>query len=289
MRKNGFTLIELLIAIALMGILLSSVTMIFFTTTETVSNAEASQSVMMHARYAVDKFEKDLMGCLSFSSGQNRFVMENGRVDPDKGQANFPKPDSGHHIGQAADRISFRTTTTVGDILRIAEITYMLLPGNKALGAAQAGEGPGWGTQGIVEGAKENGEAKLSGRPLYTLVRRVRVADPGATNLSQPWTQIAQDSLGNYVADEELCRFIISFNFEYYASNQRFSQLEEPNYFDDSDPLGDGEGSNDVVDGLPGVPTPIRVPSIRLTMVVLDDAGERQERIFNKVMWIPMG
>jgi hypothetical protein len=37
------------------------------------------------------------------------------------------------------------------------------------------------------------------------------------------------------------------------------------------------------------VPTALRVPYVRVTLVVVEDAAERQERTIQKVMWVPMG
>src|SRR5262245_48219037 len=51
---GGFTLIEILVAIALMVILMSAVTVIFMNTTETVAGAEARTDVYNNARYALD-------------------------------------------------------------------------------------------------------------------------------------------------------------------------------------------------------------------------------------------
>jgi hypothetical protein len=34
---------------------------------------------------------------------------------------------------------------------------------------------------------------------------------------------------------------------------------------------------------------PLRVPKIRVTMVIVEDAARRSERMIQKEMWIPMG
>ena len=63
-RRGGFTLVELLIAIILMMILLSAITLIFMRTTDTVAISEARTTVYTNARYALDMMKNDLMGCL---------------------------------------------------------------------------------------------------------------------------------------------------------------------------------------------------------------------------------
>ena len=49
------------------------------------------------------------------------------------------------------------------------------------------------------------------------------------------------------------------------------------------DPIGDGQGPNDT-----GA-TAIRMQAVRVTLVIVEDIGERQERTIQKVMWIPQG
>src|SRR3972149_8372622 len=134
-RRNGFTLIELLIAIILMVILLSAVTMIFMNTTQTVTRSQARTQVYTQARYAMDPFENDLLGCISFNSGQQRFCMDNGMAVMGKEGADYPKFGvNGNHVHGAADRLIFRTTTAVADTTQTVEVTYHLVPGNLALG-----------------------------------------------------------------------------------------------------------------------------------------------------------
>lgn len=287
MTRRGFTLLELLISIVLMMILLAAVTLIFMRTTDTVSTTEARTTVYTNARYALDTMQNDMYGCIAFSSGQQRFIMDNGIVG---GAGNPPTYNAGgSHVGNAADRLIFRTTTTVADTLQSCEVEYCLVAASKAL-SAPGGTLPG---SNFVNG--DNSKAQTVGtngpsRPLYTLVRRVRVADPAnPTSYSLP----AKDKGNNIVQDQELCHYVISFNIEYFADNGLFSNLNPSpcpsqagwGMAGGNDPLGNGQGPNDGVGG----GTPYRITMIRVTLVLVEDPAERQERAIQKVMWIPMG
>ncbi len=284
-RRRGFTLIELLISIILMVILLSAITMIFFNTTKVVTDSQSRTHVYTQARYALDMLENDLLGCLAFNSGQQRFCMDNGSSLLGKDGAEHPRYGvSGGHTHGGADRLIFRSTTTVADTVQTAEVTYELVPGNLALapnGVLQKGD-PDRGRTFPSANFPE-------GRPLYTLLRRTRIFNPG----SGAYDQMPLDSRQIAVNDAELCTFVTHFNLEYFASNQQFSQLD-PSYFTSlvvpggkNDPLGNGQGENDGV-GAPGL-TPIRVPFIRVTLTIVEDNKARQERTLQKTIWIPMG
>ncbi len=288
MARRGFTLVELLICIILMMILLSAVTMVFVNTTEMVTTTEARTAVYTNARYALDTMEVDLKGCLPFNSGQQRFILDNGNA---AGPGNAPSYNAGtgQHIGNAADRLIFRTTSTVGDTLQTVEVEYALISGAKALGPP-GGLLPGANSPPFVVSG-DPGKGQTVGqagapRPLFTLVRRVRAADNSGI-----YTLPAKDKDNNVIYDSELCRFVISFNIEYLANDQTLSQLE-PSPCPSSpawggaggdDPLGNGAGPNDTGSA------PYRVPYVRITIVIVDDAAERQERAILKTISIPMG
>lgn len=285
----GFTLIELLITIVLMGILLSAVTMVFMQTTDTVAIAESRTTIYTNARYALDSLENDLLSCITFDSGMQAFAMENGGVVT---PGSFPVYGvSGRHVpmpgaGAPADLIEFIATTTVGDTLQTCKVTYELIPSNFTISVA--------GT--ATSGDQSHKETVRTKRGLYTLMRRVRVADPNVPitpGVPPKYDQIPQDRLGNPIADQELCHYVIGFNLEYYDETHKFSQLE-PSLFTRKlggpyDPLGNGQGINDTNPPPPAIPTALRVPYVRATLVIVEDASERQERVLQKVMWIPMG
>lgn len=321
--EQGFTLIELLISIALMMILIVAITMIFVNTTETVANQEARMTVYTNARYAIDIMENDLLGAFGLNepmqpgkksggpggtSGGATFIptdhipqafwMDNGEVPkadsgiPD-GSGELPKlngmADQKAHYERAGDAIGFRTVTTVGDSVQTCEVTYLLIPGDHTLDSPQVGAScpinkpmadvqkwlqPGDGTHTKTVRTK---------RPLYTLVRRVRLQNAAQANGPAVFDLIPKvtDKQGNQVVvqDQELCYYVVSFNLEYLANNRAFSQIGT--HFTHDDPIGNDTGTNDT----PG--SAYRIPAVRVTMRIVEDVGERQERTIQKVMWIP--
>lgn len=289
--RGGFTLIELLISIALMCMILFSITLIFHRTTETVAQQEARTTVYTNARYALDILENDLMGCLPFDPPKipvppipggpapaaaiptQSFWLENNVATP----GTVPGvPVSGNHEQQAADKLSFRATTTVGDTLQTVQVTYMLIPGNMVMS----------GATGVPStGDKHHEKTARTDRGLFTLVRMVRGPDDSPTPIwRMPVRVKPRGSLAEEEApDQELCHYVLSFNIEYLSSSLTYSQLDVPGPCPSSDPIGDGKGNNDT-----GT-TAIRMQALRVTLVIVEDVGERQERTIQKVMWIPQG
>ena len=285
MDRRGFTLIELLIAIVLMIILLSAVTMVFVHTTEVVNQSQARTQVYTQARYAMDMLESDLLACLPFT-GQQQFSMDNGvggmenriAIEPNYAQM------GGHVDGVAADMLIFVATAQVANTTQTARFTYYLLPGHKALDQNGNPEDGGDPEQGATVPNAQNPD----GRPIYTLIRRTEVYNPatGQYNLRP------LDAQQKPVPDMELCRFVTSFNLEYFGSNMLFSQLSPspfrsrmpPGAKDDA--LGNGLGEND---GQGENAIPVRVPMIRVTITIVEDRQARQERTIQKVIAIPMG
>ena len=282
-NRAGFTLIELLIAIVLMIILLSAVTMVFVHTTETVTISQARSQVYANARLAADLLEEDLLACFPFTGAQE-FTMDNGTGSLQGGVAAEPRPGGGGHTTNAADKLNFIATTLVGTTHQSARIQYFLLPGHKALDAVGN----------VEEGDPDFGRTMPTpqfpqGRPLYTLIRRVLVLNP----VTGRYDQRPMDQLGKPVPDMELCRFVTSFNLEYYSANLGYSQLD-PSPFQSNvtpggknDALGNGLGENDGEGSEDAVP--IRIPSIRITLTIVEDRTARQERMIQKVIAIPMG
>jgi len=323
--EGGFTLIELLISIALMMILVAAITMIFVNTTDVVATQEARMTVYTNARYAIDIMENDLLGAFGLnqplppgkkpggSSGSTSggvtyipgehipqaFWMDNGEVPPKNGgggdgNGELPKlngsVDAKAHYERAGDAMGFRTVTTVGDTLQTCEVTYLLIPGDHVLDSPPVGMSStinkpvGDIGKFLQPGDSLHTTTARTKRPIYTLVRRVRMQNPTQPPGPPVFDLIPEvkDKQGNKVViqDQELCYYVVSFNLEYMASNRMFSQLA-PSPFPHSDPIGDDMGPNDT----PG--TAYRVPAIRVTMRIVEDIGERQERTIQKVMYIP--
>jgi prepilin-type N-terminal cleavage/methylation domain-containing protein len=324
--RSGFTLIELLISIALMMILIVAVTMIFVNTTETVAVQEARMTVYTNARYALDTMENDLLGAFGLNEpkrqspmgamapGQSQmnqiympkdhipqaFWMDNGELP--KGNSGIPdgggelpklnlQADFRAHFERAGDAMGFRTVTTVGDTVQTCEVTYLLIPSDHVLETPQPGSSStiNLPMQDVIRwmkpGDATHTKTARTQRPLYTLVRRCRLQNMSqAAGPQAIFDQIpqVQDKQGHLVIvqDQELCYYVVGFNLEYLASNMAFSQLA-PSPFNHTDPLGNDQGLND------SAGTAYRVPAIRVTMRVVDDIDERQERTIQKVMWIP--
>jgi hypothetical protein len=324
-HDEGFTLIELLISIALMMILVVAITMIFVNTTETVATQEARMTVYTQARYALDIMENDLLGAFGLNApllpGQKpgqpppgtggghtyvptnhipqAFWMDNGELPPGKsgitdGSGTLPRLNGGAddraHYERAGDAMGFRTVTTVGDTVQTCEVTYILIPGDHVLTSPGVGamssinNPPADLQQYLKKGDSSHTKTARTERPIYTLVRRVRMQNRTNPNPLPVFDQIPQvqdkQGMNIVVQDQELCYFVVSFNLEYLANNMTFSQLA-PSRFPHSDPLGNDVGPNDQSG------TAYRVPAIRVTMRVVEDVGERQERTIQKVMWIP--
>jgi type II secretory pathway pseudopilin PulG len=258
MRK-GFTLVELLISMILIILLLTALSIIFGASTEAVNTGEARIDVYTQQRFAMDRIQTDLLGCMNFIDGRQAFILENGYINGMN--IVYPAPTAitnwQNNVGKAADRMTFRTISSVGDTTAQCQVTYQLLP--------------------YADTSRQRGSR--SGRPIFVLVRQVRLPNPASP---KNYTVAPTDSAGGLIDDEEVAHFVTSFNIEYYCDMGKYAQLE-PTPCPVTDPLGDGLGAND----LP--PTGYRIPKVRITMQVIDDAGERQERTIVRDMWIPTG
>jgi prepilin-type N-terminal cleavage/methylation domain-containing protein len=302
--NRGFTLLELLISIILMVILLSAVTMIFMQTTDLVSIQEARTTVYTNSRYALETLENDLMGCFPFGAvappgsppqpERQSFWMENGTIAV-ASPGSWPNyAGVGDHVTDAADRICFRAMTTVADTMQAVQVIYELIPGDRALAPPANSPLPIASPGGTVAGDSSHRQTVRMNPPrgLYTLIRRVRAANP--TNPAI-YDQVPKDSTGQLVPDMELCHYVLAFNLEYYSNTRTFSQLQ-PSFFTSKpapasdDPLGNGQGPNDqgVVPPDPAS-GPFRVSAVRVTLRITEDTGERQERVISRVLRIPVG
>ena len=85
-RQKGIGLIELMVSITIGLFVLAGVLQLYATSTQNVSTFEGSSRIQENARYAFNKFEKDIgqagnMGCFSFTTVNNR--IDNVLTDPD--------------------------------------------------------------------------------------------------------------------------------------------------------------------------------------------------------------
>ncbi|HLG41853.1 MAG TPA: hypothetical protein VI643_00710, partial [Planctomycetota bacterium] len=118
-----------------------------------------------------------------------------------------------------------------------------------------------------------------SRRPMYVLVRNLKGPHP---TIPKFFTEPVRDSTGVVMEEEEIVHFVTVFNVEFYADNGKYSQLD-PSPCGTADPLGDLAGANDAAGA------GYRIPNVRLTLTILDDVGERQERTITRTLWIPTG
>lgn len=301
--RRGFTLVELLVVIILMILIIGVVANIFNTSREIISINEARITVYVNASYAMDRIMVDLFGALPWDGGAQRFVLHNFRIDStDEGKDYYDEVSSGaseetggHYLKgtidgadyeAAADVLSFRSVTLAGDQVGSYQVTYYL--------------------KGDAEGGSRHKTWRTQ-RPIFTLMRRVTEASP-AESTTDNWTRLPKIDLNldgtpdTTIQEEEVCHYVLSFNIEYLArenggqGGMNFSQLEASpcNW---SDPLGDGDppsgvsGNDTDDDGDPLTITdnPYRIPQVRITIVIVEDNGERSERMITHVFQIPMG
>lgn len=285
-RLPGFTLVELLISMVLMMIILAAVGMVFSTSVEVTNLGEARIRVYENARRAMDRLQTDLLGAVSFD-GRQSLILENGVSNPSTGAISYTGSSAwADHVRQGADKIQFRSVTVGGDLTQQLLVTYVLEPSG--------------------DPTRSRGK---STRYIYVLKRYLQApnpSDPGVFDVrpqdSSGATLEEPDTMdGNPATSEELVHYVTSFNVEYYGNDGRFSQLH-PSPCPPTEPLGDGKSANDgmtwdaaqgkwipwnelVPPGTPGV----RIPYLRVTLTVLDDVGERQERTITRVFWVPTG
>lgn len=288
MRRSqaGFTLVELLVAIGLMMILISSMVLIFVSTTTTVEINRSRIQIHNAARAALEQFARDLSSMLPMSGGSQRFWMRDG------GELPIASADR-HHIG-AWDTIGFTAVTSVKGVPTTAQVVYRLIKDPRGK---------------TVEKLKDG--ILLAGRQLYILRKELRNVDGGA--LLDP-TKTGGVALDQPTA--ELCHYVVSFNLEYMSASGQYSQIEPgptspsmpqgpfpgPTAIDPGnvaqltatpvDPMGQSTGGADLNDEvLPsGRQSPkYIVPAIRATLRIVEDIEARQERVFTREIWLPAG
>lgn len=287
-RDAAFTLVELLVAIGLMMVLISSLVLIFASTTATVEINRSRIQIHNAARAALEQLARDLTSMLPMDGGAQRFWMRDGGEKPiNSAERNY--------IG-ATDSIGFRAVTSVKGVLTPAQVVYRVVldPRGKSV-------------------EKVIGGNLVAGRQVYIL--RKEVLDLNGNALPDP-TQSGK----TVPAAADLCHYVVSFNLEYLAGAGQYSQIAKvdspppglaampdgpfpgPLAIDPSslvpvsvppvDPMGestDGADINDEV--LPSGRQAPRfvVPAIRATLRIVEDIEARQERVFTREIWLPTG
>ena len=307
-RKNaGITLMELLVAVGLMVLLMTAIVMIFFRSTDVMKIGDARINIYENARAALDTVANDLQNGLSYDGGQQRLQLQQF-VRPAAGGV-----AAGSNTDGAMDTIGIMTVATVpptpGGLtreVRTVYVEYFLAPDEDAETSAN-------GTGSTI--------ALRSSRQIFVLKRRVW-AVIGNTGLVKLTTQLkgavsvplfgtAYPIVPPYVPqvagfgsapdlvlleEGDLCHWVVSFNVEVYWDDTptdpsqpgRWDELSAPApnpYLKAIMPVGD------VVPPQPvGVVVDPTIPrKFRLTMRVIEGAAERQERIFQREVWAPLG
>lgn len=294
-RKNaGFTLMELLVAVGLMVILMTAIVMIFYRSTDVMKIQDARINIYGNARAALDILGSDIQNALPLDGGQQRLWIED-----------FKRPalgvvPMGNNTDGAIDYIGMITVATApagagstSRELRTVYVEYFMMndedPETSFTGAGYT-------------------EAQRSQRQIFVLKRRLwTISTAGAltklttqqkstiplfTPMPTP-TSLATGagSAPDFLLIEEgdLCHWVLSFNIEAYWDDTpadpngpgKYSELDEgaPMPFQKAImPVGD------IIPGDPAFPRKFRV-----TMRVIEGAGERQERVFQRDIWAPLG
>lgn len=259
-NKHGFTLIELLIAVGLMALIMTIVAMIFSETSKIVSRSGDRMTIYLNARNTLDQLEVDLLGCLPLDINLQRFSLEEGcYLDEDSKEQTSGAPE--------LDKITLRTFTSAGGIFQGVEITYIAGKETDPTILTETG-----GT----------GKTLKTKRQLYALYRIPKTINKNGT--TGPLIDDPQLEAGEEEAAMALCHYVLSFNIEYFDTTRRqFRQI--PDHISDSVP-------KDVFDWPIGDANPVGEQlhrGLRIVLRVVANAAERQERIFPRIIWIPVG
>lgn len=257
-NRSAFTLVELLVAVALAVLLVSVMAVLFFRTTSTVMAGEARIVVSQDGRNALDRLALDLENCIPTSTQSQRFHATDGPGDAEL-------PDG----SEARDALAMVSLTTVPDgaggrTTTQAVVEYFLADEADAELAIAGG---------VTSGVR-------SGRPLKALRRRVwrtgSASSLGAVKGALPMNAGAATSAGLVLVDESvLHQFVMSMNVEVFEAGKWRELHDTGSATIAALPIGDGAGD-------PGMPR-----KVRLTLRVVEGAGENCERLFQRECWIP--
>lgn len=295
-RASGFTLIELLVAVALAIILVSTVVQIFFGSTDIFKMSEARLTVFANTRAAIEIFARDLQSALPVESGLQRFLINRPPAGGPGWDSTANLPIAAGTMGQ--DSIQFRTILPVtSDNVTGRFLPDPMTPDIPAQSALR--------TVHVLFSLREDRDPELlsdtgtdtstrTQRRMYVLQRRVYNPSVNSFLIAPPITTVnlpARDGPEEYhnpgVFSErlDLCQYVLSLNFEYlvfaagrvasFAPNAPGSPISP--FFTANLPLG----------GAPA--TDPRLPvGVRVMLRVVEGAGERQERVFLRTIWVPL-
>lgn len=217
------------------------------------------------------------------------------------------------HTIRAADAMVFRGMVKVGDTMQHAEVRYYLTPVRDTKGGfilkgeksksvhtsvirdvrVKSGQGSGI----ITTGATLNnvGPRHLNRKSLKELeddkdtkVKKTAKSGDAILRASKDqfiaggsddvFNEQPKDSRGKPLpVQDRIADYVLSFNIEFLASNNRFSQLA-PSPCPITDPLGDGAGRNDADE------TAITIPALRLSVIVADSLKENTIQMYDRVI-----
>ncbi|MCC6741043.1 MAG: type II secretion system protein [Planctomycetia bacterium] len=301
-RNAGFTLMELLVAVGLMVILMTAIVMIFYRSTDVMKIQDARINIYENARAAVDICASDIQNAIPASGGQQRMWV-----------ANYARPAAGpvpvgDNMDGAADYIGLVTVTTcpagsgvsATRELKTVYAEYFLTNDDDAETSFSG--------RGNTTGQRSQRRIFVLKRRLWslpTLITTLQIQQISAIPiLTTPLSNMATGPLVTtntltppgpspatmtLIEDADLCHWVVSFNLEVYhynaaaapgPSNPKYYELNEAGspYTVAVMPLGDLPGSEPVVPR-----------KIRLSLRVIEGAGERQERLIQREVWVPLG
>jgi prepilin-type N-terminal cleavage/methylation domain-containing protein len=300
-RNSGFTLMELLVAVGLMVILMTAIVLIFHRSTDVMKIQGARIDIYENARAAIDTCCNDIQNAIPASGGQQRMWVEN-----------FNRPVAlpvpvGNNVDGAADYVGVVTVTTcpagsgatATRELKTVYAEYFLTNDDDAETSLTG--------KGYTKAQRSQRRIFVLKRRLWalpTLITTLQIQQISSipilsapltsptgpltvtSNLTPPGPSPATMTL---VEDADLCHWIVSFNVEVYhydatkppsPTNPKYYELSESGnpYVKAVMPLGDLPGSEPVVPR-----------KMRISLRVIEGAAERQERLIQREVWVPLG
>lgn len=297
MKKNaGFTLMELLVAVGLMVILMTAIVLIFHRSTDVMKIQDARINIYENARAALDTIANDMQNSIpAVSGGVQRMYIDNYNRP-----IAAPAP-AGSNMDGACDYVGMVTVTTCAAgsgasatrELKTVYVEYFLTNDDDAETSFSG--------KGYKKGQRSQRNIFVLKRriwqlpPLITTLQILQISGvpinaPMPSPLSVTSTLVPGVYGGMTLLEEaDLCHWIVSFNIEVYQynaaaapgpTNPKFFELDEPGnpYVKAVMPLGKAVGSEPVVPR-----------KLRFSMRVIEGAAERQERLLQREVWMPLG
>ncbi|NUN47333.1 MAG: type II secretion system protein [Candidatus Brocadiae bacterium] len=291
--SSGFTLMELLVAVGLMVILMTAVVLIFYRSTDVMKINTARITIYENARQAVDTLAGDLQNSVPFDGGQQRMWFQN-----------FVRPAGtapvGDNVDGARDYVGMVTVATAPALgtreLRTVYSEYYLRNDDDAetnfTGAGYTSAQRSqrqifvlvrrmWAIPASVGGSDPLKTAQMAGVPLSVPSYAATTAPPV---LAPPFTFMSMP----LIEEGDLCHWVMSFNIEACYDASPTDPTNPATYME-----LDGAGNPYLSSVMPlgdALATDPRIPrKFRITIRVIEGAGERQERTFQREVWCPLG